>query len=71
MCLAIPGKVIRIIDPEQGEVLLGGIKKRVRLELLSEVKVGDYVLIHAGYAITRINEREANEINRAWKEIQT
>ncbi len=71
MCLAIPGKVIRIIDSEQGEVLLGGIKKIVRLELLSEVNEGDYVLIHAGYAITRINAREADEINRAWKEVQS
>lgn len=71
MCLAIPGKVIKRINSEQAEVLLGGIRKTVRIDLLPETKDGDYVLIHAGYAITRINEKEADEVNRAWEEIQS
>ncbi len=71
MCLAIPGKVINKINSEEAEVLLGNIKKLVRIELLPEIEEGDYVLIHAGYAITKIDSREANEIELAWKEIQS
>ena len=69
MCLAIPGKITKKISSEQAEVLLGGIKKTIRLDLLPDVSKGDYVLIHAGYAITKINAKEANEVNRAWEEI--
>ena len=71
MCLAIPGKIIRKINSEQAEVLLGKIKKIIRIDLLPEIAQGDYVLIHAGYAITRINEKEAEEVNRAWEEIRS
>jgi hydrogenase expression/formation protein HypC len=71
MCLAIPGKIIKKINCEEAEVLLGNIKKSVRIDLLPEIEEGDYVLIHAGYAITKINSREANEINQIWEEIQS
>lgn len=70
MCLAIPGKVIKRIDKEQVEVLMGKIKKVVRIDLLPDVREGDCLLIHAGYAITKINDKEAREINKAWEEIQ-
>ena len=69
MCLAIPGKITKKINLEQAEVLLGGIKKTIRLDLLPDVGQGDYVLIHAGYAISKINAKEADEVNRAWEEI--
>jgi len=69
MCLAIPGKITKKINSEQAEVLLGGIKKTIRLDLLPDVSKGDYVLIHAGYAISKINAKEADEVNRAWEEI--
>jgi hydrogenase expression/formation protein HypC len=71
MCLAIPGKIIKKINPHEAEVLLGSVKKVVRIDLLPEVIEGDCVLIHAGYAITRINPDEAREISRAWEEIQS
>jgi len=71
MCLAIPGKVIRILDSKQAEVLIGNIKKIVRIDLFPEVKEGEYLLIHAGYGITKIDQKEANRINRAWEEIQS
>ncbi|MFW6148497.1 MAG: HypC/HybG/HupF family hydrogenase formation chaperone [Atribacterota bacterium] len=69
MCLAIPGKITKKINSEQAEVLLGGIKKIIRLDLLPDVSKGDYILIHAGYAISKINAKEADEVNRAWEEI--
>lgn len=71
MCLAIPGKIIGRIDTEQVKVLIGGIKKTVRIDLLPDAEIGDYILVHAGYAITRINEKEANEVIRAWEEIDS
>lgn len=71
MCLAIPGKIIKKIDLENVEVLIGSIKKIVRIDLLPEVNKGDYVLVHAGYAITRINEKEAKEVIQAWEEIRS
>ena len=71
MCLAIPGKIIKKINKEEAQVLLGEIKKSIRIDLLPDVIEGDYVLIHAGYAISKINEKEANDVLNAWKEIQS
>lgn len=70
MCLAIPGKIIKKIDNEQAEVLLGKVKKLIRINLLPEISEGDYVLVHAGYAITKVDFQEANEIEQAWEELQ-
>jgi hydrogenase expression/formation protein HypC len=64
MCLAIPGKVIEIdasVSPVMGKVSFGGIKKEVCLELVPEVKVGNYVIVHVGFAINLIDEDEAEE----------
>jgi len=60
MCLAIP---MRIIDIEDGEAtaVAGGISKKIRLDLLEGVGIGDYVLIHTGYAIERLDPEEAEE----------
>lgn len=64
MCLAIPGKIERFLtnDPEvmkMGKVDFGGIKKTVNLDLVPEADVGDYVLVHVGVAISKIDEEEA------------
>jgi hydrogenase expression/formation protein HypC len=64
MCLAIPGKVIEIdtsVAPVMGKVNFGGIKKEVCLELVPEVKIGNYVIVHVGFAITMMDEDEAQE----------
>jgi len=69
MCLAVPGKVTEI----QGKVAIvdfGGVKREVRLDLLPEVKVGDYVIVHTGFAIERLDERNALEILKAWAELE-
>jgi len=60
MCLGIPGKVLNIKD-EMAEVDFGGVKRTVSLLLCPEVKVGDYVLVHVGFAITKLEEEEAKE----------
>lgn len=58
MCLAIPGKIIYIKD-NTATVDISGIKKDIMLDLISGAGVGDYVLIHAGYAIEKVKESDA------------
>jgi hydrogenase expression/formation protein HypC len=65
MCLGIPGKVIetyREHDVLMGKVEFGGVFKRVCLEHVPEVKVGEYVLVHVGFALSRIDEAEAQQV---------
>ena len=60
MCLAIPMKLIQMENLD-GIVESSGVKREVRLDLLEEVELGDYLLIHAGYAIQRLDAQEAKE----------
>ena len=65
MCLGIPGKVVetyREHDVLMGKVDFGGVFKRVCLEHVSEVRPGDYVLVHVGFALSRIDEAEAQRV---------
>jgi hydrogenase expression/formation protein HypC len=72
MCLAIPGKVLdidRTAQPVMGNVSFGGVQKRVCLEWLPEVKVGDYVIVHVGFALSTVDEKEALETLQLFKEL--
>lgn len=60
MCLAIPGKIIKI-DNNIAMVDFGGVKKDSALDLVPDAKIGDYILVHAGFAINKIDEKEATE----------
>jgi hydrogenase expression/formation protein HypC len=68
MCLAIPVKVVSI-EGSEAEVEIGGVKRRVSIILTPEAKVGDYVLLHTGYAINVINEAEAQETLKILEEM--
>jgi len=68
LCLAIPARVKSIMGFE-AEVELGGIGRRISIILTPEVKVGDYVLLHTGYAINVIDEEEAKETLRLLTEM--
>ncbi len=64
MCLAIPGKVLNVnkdSQPVMGDVSFGGITKRVCLEWIPDVREGEYVIVHVGFAISKMNEKEAIE----------
>lgn len=61
MCLAIPARVVEINDSDQAIVDLGGVRKDVSLALVEDVKLGDYVIIHVGYALTRLDPEEAEK----------
>ena len=60
MCLAVPGKVIQV-DGKAGKVDFLGVQRQVQLDLVPEAVAGDWVLVHAGFAIHRIDEEEARE----------
>ncbi|MBZ5640306.1 MAG: HypC/HybG/HupF family hydrogenase formation chaperone [Acidobacteriia bacterium] len=60
MCLAIPMELVERSELE-GDVELSGVRRKVSLMLLPEAEVGDFLLVHAGYAIGRVNAEEARE----------
>jgi hydrogenase expression/formation protein HypC len=65
MCLGIPGRVVAIDtehDLRMGKVDFGGVCKRVCLEHVPEIAVGDYALVHVGFALTRLDEQEARRV---------
>jgi hydrogenase expression/formation protein HypC len=68
MCLAIPGR-ITAIEKSVGRVEIGGVVREADLTLLPEARVGDYVLIHAGFAIQKYDEEEAKETLKLLKEL--
>lgn len=68
MCIAIPAKVIEIYENES-LVDFGKIKKKVNTFFIEDIKLGDYVLIHAGCAIEKISEKEAMETIKVFKMI--
>jgi hydrogenase expression/formation protein HypC len=65
MCLAIPGKVVETFrehDILMGKVDFDGVQRRVCLECVADIRLGDYALVHAGIAISRIDEAEAKRV---------
>ncbi len=69
MCVAIPMKVVEVLG-DRGIVEAGGIQHEIGLHLLQNVKVGDYVLVHAGFAIQKVDEKEAQETLALLKEME-
>jgi hydrogenase expression/formation protein HypC len=72
MCLAIPGKVVEIetmVEPMMGKVSFGGIVKRICLDWVPEIKLGEYVIVHVGFAISKVNEEEALETIKMFMEM--
>jgi len=74
MCLAIPGKVTSIQgdDPllRMGKIDFGGVLKQASLAYVPEAAVGDYVVVHAGFAISRLDEAEAGKVFEYLREIE-
>ncbi len=66
MCLAIPGKIVKI----EGNVAIvdyGGIKKEARIDFVPDVRIGDYVIVHTGFAIEKLKKDEALKSIDAWE----
>lgn len=69
MCLAIPMRVIELLDGQRARVETGGVEKVVSLALVDDVAVGDYVIVHVGFAITRLDAAEAEKTLALFAEI--
>ena len=68
MCLGIPGKIITIGKEHKADVDFGGISRQVQLDLMPDAGVGDYVIVHAGFAIQKLSKKDARETLRYVKE---
>jgi hydrogenase expression/formation protein HypC len=69
MCLALPGKIIEI-QGKIGIIEMMGVRREVSMELILDYKVGDYVLVHAGCAITKVDEEEAQKTIEIFSELK-
>jgi hydrogenase expression/formation protein HypC len=74
MCLAIPGKIVSISGEEPlqrtGKIDFGGILKQVSLAYVPEANIGDYVIVHVGFAISRVDEEEAHKVFEYLREME-
>ncbi|MBN1586379.1 MAG: HypC/HybG/HupF family hydrogenase formation chaperone [Candidatus Omnitrophica bacterium] len=74
MCLGIPGKIEALLDEGEltrsGKVSFGGITKEVNLAYVPEAGVGDYVIVHVGFAISKVDEEEAMQVFEYLRQIE-
>ncbi|MBD3422514.1 MAG: HypC/HybG/HupF family hydrogenase formation chaperone [Chitinivibrionales bacterium] len=61
MCLAVPARVKKILPDKMAKVDLEGVEQEISVELLEELNVGDYVIVHVGYALEKLDPHEAQE----------
>jgi hydrogenase expression/formation protein HypC len=71
MCLAIPGKIVEMVDAENqiAKVDVGGVRRNVNIGMLDDISIGDYVLIHVGFAMSKVDEKEAEETLRLLQDL--
>lgn len=69
MCLAVPARVIELLEDDNALIDLGGVRNRVSLALVDDVAVGDYVIVHTGFAIARLDVEEAEKTLALFAEI--
>ena len=68
MCLAIPARVVALPAPEIARIDLAGVPKEISLALVDDVQIGDYVIVHVGYALTKLDPEEAERTLRTFAE---
>ena len=69
MCLAIPARIEELTSPGNAIVNLGGVRKEISLALVDGAQVGDYVIVHAGFALHKVDPEEAQESLRLLREL--
>jgi len=74
MCLAVPGQILEVSNEDAllraGKVSFGGVVKEINLAYVPEAKVGDYVVVHVGFAISIVDEAEARQVFKYLEQIQ-
>jgi hydrogenase expression/formation protein HypC len=68
MCVAVPAEVLEI-DGSMATIDYGGVKRQANIDFLEDVKVGDYVVVHVGFAIQKLDREDAQETLKLWKKI--
>ncbi len=74
MCLGVPGRIVRIVDEQglrMGDIDFGGVTRRACLAYVAEAEVNDYVIVHAGFAISRVDPDEAARTLELIEELET
>ncbi len=72
MCLAMPARIISLLENETAIINLGGVEKQISLALLdTEISIGDYVVVHVGYALTRLDEVQAQQTLALFAQMQS
>jgi len=69
MCLAIPVRVVALLDADCAEIEIGGVRSRVSTALVEQIAIGDYLIVHAGFAISRLDVLEAEKTLALFAEI--
>lgn len=69
MCLAFPGKIVSIKDSEQATVDFDGVEKKVNISLVPNIKKNDFVMVHAGFAVEKVENIQKREIDKILKDI--
>jgi len=69
MCLAIPVRIERILDAELAIADIGGVRKEINVALIADLEVGDYVILHVGYALNKIDPQEAERTLQLFAEL--
>ena len=70
MCLAIPHRIIRLLDDNSALASAGAVQTEIRVDLVPGLEPGDVVLVHAGFAIERLLEEQGHEVEALWEEIR-
>jgi hydrogenase expression/formation protein HypC len=68
MCVAVPAEVLEI-DGSMATIDYGGVRRTANIDFLEDVKVGDYVVVHVGFAIQKLDREDAQETLKLWKKI--
>jgi hydrogenase expression/formation protein HypC len=68
MCLAVPAEIVEI-EGNTATLDFGGARRKANISLLEDAKIGDYVIVHVGYAIQKLSKEEALESQKIWEEI--
>jgi hydrogenase expression/formation protein HypC len=68
MCIGVPVKIVKIYG-NNGIAEYGGVKRKVGLQLIEDINVGDWVILHAGFAITKLDEQQAEETLQLLKQV--
>ncbi|MBY0578751.1 MAG: HypC/HybG/HupF family hydrogenase formation chaperone [Burkholderiales bacterium] len=69
MCLAIPVQVVALLPNDNALIEVGGMRKQISLVLVEDIKVGDYVIVHVGYALSRLDPFEAERTLKLFSEM--